>query len=182
MSPLAGLSGLLRVLVLTATGFLMGNSSALAVQLTSTSFKGVFIKTSQAATTINENNGFALVSDASIANFVVVSGDADLFTVLFTAQVEMKNATSNITTLNEDALLVKIQAVEAGGGVTTLNPTGPIALASADSVASHAVSASARLAPGTYTIRVVGRIRDTAPDLAVSAAVNHWMMTVTRYD
>jgi hypothetical protein len=159
----------------------MGASSAFAADFTSTTFEFIFIKTSEGATTINESNQFALVSDASIANITVAEGDPDLFTVLFTGQVEMQNATSNISTLNEDALLLLIQAVK-NGVVTPFSPSGAVAFASADSVASHALSASARLTPGVYTIRVVGRVRDVAPEGTVRAFLNRWMLTVTRYN
>ena len=174
-------SGLLRTFALTAAGLLMGASSAFAANFTSTTFEFVFIKTSEGETTINESNQFVPVSGASIANILVAAGDPDLFTVLFTGQVEMQNASSNLSALDEDALLLKIEAVK-NGVVTTFSPSGPVGFASADSVASYAMSASAQLSPGTYTIRVVGRVRDVAPDFTVKAFLNRWMLTVTRYN
>jgi hypothetical protein len=174
-------SGLLRTFALTAAGLLIGASSASAAEFTSAAFKSITIKTSEEATTVGESDQFVPVSNASVGNISVAIGDSDLFTVLFTSQVEMQNATSNFSTLNEDALLIRAEAVK-NGVVTPFSPSGSVAFASADSVASHALSASARLTRGTYTIRVVGRVRDVTPEGIVSAFLNRWMLTVTRYN
>ena len=159
-------------------------TAATAVDFASGVLESVFIRTNANNTTINESVLQVLVPGTNISPFIVPNGDTDIFNVLFTSRVELRNGSASVPTFNnDDVLRLQVQAVNnTTGAVINMHPAGPADFASSNSAEAHALSWTATLPAGSWTIRIVSQLLDRAPAGAVSALIGHWTMKVTRYN
>jgi hypothetical protein len=151
--------------------------------VSSSVFKSVYVRTDATIRTIAESNLFTQVPGMSIGTFTVLEEDTDLFTVLYTAQSELRNASTSDPTLNSDDVLeLQLHAVKSTGAVIILSPSGPAAFASDNSPQAQALSWSGRLGTGLYTFKLMGRVRDVTPTATVTGILTNAMLTITRYN
>jgi hypothetical protein len=173
-----------KALVGLAGASLFAANSAAAVDFSSTALKSVFVRTNQVTATINESNLLAALPNASIGNFIVPASDTDLFTVQFSAQIELRNGSIAGATFNADDVVdLQAQAVNnVSGAVTILSPSGVTGFSAGNEPEAHSMTWAARLPTGSFTIRIMGRVLDRAPGAVVSALVSNWTMVITRYN
>jgi hypothetical protein len=151
--------------------------------VSSTAFKNIFVRTDATVRAIGESNLFAPVPNMSVGVFTVPEGDTQLFTVLYSAQAELRDASTSIDTFNSDDVLeLQLLAVKSTGATIILSPLGPAAFASENSPQAHALSWSGRLSAGFSTFKLLARVRDVAPAGTVSGILSNAMLTITRYD
>ena len=159
-------------------------SSVSAADFSSQTVKSVFIRTNEVATTLNESNLLSAVPATTVAPFIVAAGDTELFTLQFTAQVELRNASSVVPTFNSDDVVeLQAQAVNIDtGAIIILLPSGLTGFAGSNNPQAHAMTWVHRLGSARWRFRLMGRVRDVAPAATVSALLTNWTMTITRHE
>jgi hypothetical protein len=172
-----------RSRALAAVALSLVPGSPAFADFSSTRFESVYVRTDVAVRTIAENDLLTPVPGMSIAGFTVEPEDSDVFTVLYTAQSELRNGSSSSPTLDSDDVLeLQMQAVKNNGAIIIFSPSGPAALKNNNGPEGQALSWSARLIEGVYTFRLMARVRDAVPLSDVTGVLTNAMMTINRYD
>src|SRR5687768_13126033 len=102
----------LKLVSLAGAAVFALTTAATAVDFSSGILESVFIRTNANNTTINESVLQVVVPGTNISPFIVPNGDTDIFNVLFTSRVELRNGSVSIPTLNnDDVLRLQVQGV-----------------------------------------------------------------------
>ena len=185
MSKISDLTGIKRNILAGVAGAALscGAVPAAAVDFSGQAHESIFVRTNEVATTLNEGP-LAVVPSTLTGNFVVPASDSDLFTLQFSAQVELQNASSVVGTFNnDDSLDLQAQVVNAAtGAVIIMRPAGLTSFAGDNNPEAHSMAWAVRLQTGTWRFRIMGDVQDRGTAAVVRALLTNWTMIITRYN
>jgi len=183
-------AGLAAVAMVAATGMpaMAGSDDSSSARVTTSlsggAQKSIFVRTRNSVSFVFEG-AFQIVPDSTVGNFIVASNDSDLFTVLFAGEAELRNASvlSSNAFNNDDVLELQARVVNnTTGAVINMQPVGPTSFAGSNDQEAHAMQWAIRLGTGSWRFQIIARVRDVSPFSAVSAQLDDWSMTITRFN